>query len=134
MPRTQRDWAVLYCRGMSLFVLQGLVVLGLYAARGWDTPPDVLPVGLQLDPRHAVIHLITGLLGVGFGFFQRRGAVPFIQIFAVFYLALAILGTFTTFHLGLQLLLPENALHWGLGLAAALIGYGPLARRGRPAA
>jgi hypothetical protein len=117
---------------MSLFVLQGVVVLGLYAARGWDTPPDALPVGLQLDPRHAVIHLVTGLLGAAFGFLQPRGALPFIQVFALFYLGLAVLGTFTTFHLGLQLLLPENALHWTLGLAAALIGFGPLIWRRRP--
>jgi hypothetical protein len=122
----QADWARLYCRVMALFALQGVVILLAYAWLGWNTSPDALPPGLQLDPMHGVIHLVSGIIGAYFGFVRPSGAVRFIQIFALFYLGLAILGTFTHVHFGLQLELPENSLHWTLGLLAAAIGFGPV--------
>lgn len=121
----QFDWVRLYCRGMSLFALQGAVVLALYALRGWDTPPAALPLGLQLDPLHGVIHLLTGLAGAAFGFLRPMGAMLFLRLFTVFYLGLAVFGTFTHVNFGMQLQLPENALHWFLGSLAALIAFGP---------
>jgi len=124
----QADWVRLYCRFMTLFAVQGVVVLALYAVRGWNADPDSLPLGLQLDPLHGLIHLITGMLGAYFGFLRPAGALRFLQLFAVFYLSLAILGTFTRIHLGMQLELAENVLHWGLSVPAVLIAFGPAIR------
>jgi hypothetical protein len=121
----QQDWARAYCGFMALFALQGAVLLLLYAARGWDTDPGSFPLGLQLDPLHAAIHLATGLAGIWFAFFRPAYALPFLRGFAVFYLGLAVLGTFTRLHFGMQLELPENSLHWGLGTMAAVIAFGP---------
>jgi hypothetical protein len=120
------DWARLFCMVLSLFVIQGVIVLGFYALRGADQPPEALPTGLQLDPIHAVIHLVTGLVAAFFAFGYPRRAAAFLRAFAIFYLALAILGTFTDIHFGMQLELPENALHWSIGTLAAVIGYAPL--------
>ena len=126
LPNSQQDWALLYCRVMSLFALQGLVLLVLYAVLGFGTSPDDMPLGFQLDPLHAVIHLVTGLIAVWFGFWRPAGAVRFLQVFTIFYLALAVFGTFTDIHFGMQLELEENALHWPLSLIAGLISFGPL--------
>jgi len=125
-PTSQIEWVLLYCRIMSLFALQGLVLLFLYAARGFGTNPDEMPPGFGLDPLHAVIHLVTGLLGIYFGFLRPSGALLFLRIFTVFYLLLAVFGTFTDFHFGMQLELEENALHWPLAVLAGLIAFTPL--------
>ena len=92
-PRTWAGWARLYCQATILFAAQGVLLLAIYSVRGFDTSPDALPLGLQLDPRHAVIHLLFGLIGAAIGFWQPEGAVPFTLFFGLFYLALAIFGT-----------------------------------------
>ncbi len=125
-PNSQRDWVLLYCRIMSLFAVQGLIVLILYALRGFGTNPDDMPPGFGLDPLHAVIHLVTGLIGAYFGFWRPSGALHFLKVFTVFYLLLAIFGTFTNIHFGMQLELEENALHWPLSVVAGLISLTPL--------
>lgn len=125
------DWARLFCIVLSLFVIQGIVVLTFYVLRGMDTSPKALPLGLQLDPIHAVIHLVTGCLAALFAYRYPQKAPAFLRAFAIFYLALAVIGTFTDFHFGLQLELPENALHWSIGGLAAVIGYVPLLGRMR---
>jgi hypothetical protein len=109
---------------MSLFVLQGVIILLLYSSRGFDSNPDTMPPGLRLDPLHGVIHLVTGLIGSYFGFLRPSGALNFLRVFTVFYLALAIFGTFTPFHFGMQLELEENAFHWPLSLIAGGIAFG----------
>ena len=124
LPSTQQDWAVLYCKVMTFFVLQGLVILIIYSMRGFDTNPDTLPPGLKLDPAHGVIHFVTGLIGTYFAFWRPSGALTFLRVFAVFYLGLAFFGTFTDTHFGLQLELEENLFHWPLGLVAAFIAFG----------
>ena len=124
LPSTQQDWTVLYCKVMSLFVLQGLIILALYSMRGFDADPDSLPPGLRLDPAHGVIHLVTGLIGSYFAFWRPSGALTFLRLFSIFYLGLAFFGTFTNIHFGLQLELEENLFHWPLGLAAAFIAFG----------
>lgn len=128
LPRTQLAWAIFYCRLSALFALQGIVLIGLYAVRGFDTPPDAMPLGLKLDPLHSVIHLVSGLIGTGIALWRPGAAVRFVQGFSLFYLTLAVLGTFAPdhLHLGMQLELAENALHWPLGVIAAVIGFGPL--------
>lgn len=125
-PRTWAGWARLYCQATLLFAAQGVLLLTLYSVRGFDTNPDSLPLGLQLDPRHSVIHLVFGIIGAAIGFWQPQGAVPFTVFFGLFYLTLAVFGTFTPIHFGMQLLLPENALHWTLGTLAAVIGVAAL--------
>jgi hypothetical protein len=123
IPRSAIDWAVWYARIMTLFALQGLILIILYAIKGPQAGPDDLPPGLQLDRTHAVIHLVSGIIGAVIGFWKARYALRFIQLFAVFYLLLAIFGTFTHMHFGMQLQLAENGLHWTLGGIAAVIGF-----------
>lgn len=125
-PASQMDWVLLYCRFMSIFALQGVVLLTLYALRGFETNPDLMPPGLRLDPTHSVIHLVTGLLGMYFGFLRPSGALLFLRIFTVFYLLLAVFGTFTDIHFGMQLEFEENTLHWPLAVLAGLIAFTPL--------
>ena len=123
-PSSQQDWAVLYCKVMSLFVLQGVIILTLYSMRGFDADPDTLPPLLRLDPMHGVIHLVTGLIGTYFAFWKPSGALNFLRVFTIFYLGLAILGTFTHMHFGMQLELEENLFHWPLALLAAAVAFG----------
>ncbi len=126
--------ARLFCSLLTFGAVQGVVVLGLYAFMGPQTTPDDLPLGLQLDPLHGVIHLLSGLIGGYIGFWRPSAAVRFTQLFAVFYLLLAVVGTFSSMHFGMQIAPPENVLHWILGLIATTIGFGPFlvsaARRG----
>src|SRR5947209_8018188 len=120
-PRTWDGWARLYCQATILFAAQGVLLLLIYSVLGFNTSPYLLPLGLQLDPRHAVIHLLFGLIGATIGFRQPRGAVAFTAFFGLFYIALAIFGTFTPIHFGMKLAFSENALHWSLGLLAVII-------------
>ncbi len=134
-PHTWEGWARLYCQATVLFAAQGVLLLLIYSVRGFNTDPHTLPLGLQLDPRHAVIHLLFGLIGAAIGFWQPEGAVPFTLFFGLFYVALAIFGTFTSIHFGMKLGFSENSLHWTLGTLAAVIGLGAvLFRRREPAA
>ena len=128
-PRTWAGWARLYCQATILFAAQGVVLLLIYSIRGFNTDPYSLPLGLQLDPRHSVIHLLFGIIGAAIGFWQPEGAVPFTLVFGVFYIALAIFGTFTPIHFGMKLGLSENGLHWTLGTLAAVIGLGAVLQR-----
>ena len=109
---------------MSLFVLQGIIILAIYSMRGFDADPDSLPPLMKLDPMHGVIHLVTGLIGAYFAFWKPYGALSFLRVFTIFYLGLAFFGTFTDMHFGLQLELEENLFHWPLSLLAAWIAYG----------
>ena len=124
-PADQHEWVLLYCRVMALFALQGVIILAIYAVRGFDLNPDLMPPGLKLDPLHGVIHLVTGLAGAYFGFWKPAGALRFLQVFAVFYLLLAVFGSFTEIHFGMQLEAEENGLHWPLGSIAAIISFAP---------
>ncbi len=124
LPSNQNEWALFYCKVMTLFALQGIVILALYALRGFDTDPDTLPPGLRLDPLHGVIHLVTGLIGTYFAYWRSSGALSFLRAFTVFYLGLAILGTFTHSHFGMQLEFEENAFHWTISLIAVAIAFG----------
>ena len=123
-PASQHDWVLLYCRVMALFVVQGGILLALYGMRGFGASPDSMPPGLRLDPMHAVIHLVTGLIGSYFGFRRPSGALTFLRVFTIFYLGLAIFGTFTNMHFGMQLEFEENAFHWPLSLIAGAIAFG----------
>lgn len=124
-PRTQVDWSVWYCRGMALFALQGVIILAIYATRGFGTSPDAMPPGLKLDPLHGVIHLVTGFIGGYLGFRRPGSALRFLQGFTIFYLSLAVIGTFTAIRFGMQLEIEENVFHWSIGGLAAVIAFGP---------
>lgn len=129
MPRGQTEWALLVCRISGVvFTLQGLLLIGLYAARGFDTPPEAMPPGLQLDPRHAVLHLAIGLVGAFVGFRRPSEALVFVRMLAGLYLGLAFLGTFTPYHFGMQLAFEENTFHLVVGTLMAVIGVGPQLR------
>jgi hypothetical protein len=123
-PPVQQAWVLLYCKIMTLFVLQGIIILAIYTVRGFDAHPDTLPPFLRLDPMHGVIHLVTGFIGTYFAFWKPNSALAFLRVFTVFYTCLAILGTFTSTHFGMQLEFEENSFHWTLSLIAAAIAFG----------
>jgi hypothetical protein len=127
IPKTQTAWAVLYCRALVLFIFQGIMIEILHAISGWNTPRGNFPIGFRLDPRHGILHLVTGIIAtyIGFGPPSEKAAVRFTQGFGIFYLLLAVFGTFTKYHFGLELGFSENAIHWILGGYSALIGFGP---------
>jgi hypothetical protein len=127
MLKTQAGWAVLYCRFLVLFILQGILIEVFHAFSGWNTPRSQFPVGFRLDWRHGILHLVTGILAtyIGFGPPSEKAAIRFTQGFGIFYLLLAAFGTFTNIHFGLELGFSENAIHWILGGYSALIGFGP---------
>jgi hypothetical protein len=124
LPLNQREWALFYCKVMTLFALQGIVILAIYSLRGFNTDPDSLPPGLRLDPLHGVIHLVTGLIGTYYAFWKPESALTFLRAFTIFYVGLAILGTFTHSHFGMQLEFEENSFHWTISLIAVAIAFG----------
>ena len=133
--KTQAGWARLYCcLAGVLFALQGLVVLGLYSVKGFDTPPEAMPFNFQIDPLHGLLHLVTGLIATYIGFWKTDWTIRFVQVFSLFYIGLALLGTFTVWNFGLRLGSEENNFHWTIGLITAAIGFGPLLFAARPKA
>ncbi len=111
-------WAA---RATLYFALQGAGLLLAYAWLGFSTHPDTFPPGLRLDPIHAGVHLVWGIVGAFIGFCAPRLAAAFILVFAIFYLGLAVLGTFTHTHLGMRLATGENVFHWIVGPLALLV-------------
>jgi hypothetical protein len=122
---TRERLSLLFCQAMTFFALQGAYVALTYAFTGPGIGPDRFLIGFRLDPIHAVVHLALGVAGAYVGFFRPTLAVFFTRFFAVFYLALAFFGTFTTIHFGMRLGLSENSLHWSLGALTAIIGFLP---------
>jgi Domain of unknown function (DUF4383) len=82
------------------FLAQGGILLLSYAYYGFKTDPHSFPLGFRLDPIHAAVHFVWGLIGTYIGFFQPRYATAFVLAFAVFYTVMAVLGTFTPYHFG----------------------------------
>ncbi len=115
-------WGV---RAVCFFLPQGAGLLIVYAILGFDTDPDLLPLGFRLDPLHAAVHLVWGIAATYVAFMRPRWAMPFMLAFAGFYITLAVFGTFTTQHFCLRLGPGENTFHWIAGPAALIIGlYG----------
>lgn len=116
-------WAA---RALVYFLIQGAGLLAAYAYFGFGTSPDAFPPGLRLDPVHAGVHIVWGIAAAYVGFWRPRFATGFVLAFAVFYIALALLGTLTHHHFGMRLGTGENIFHWIVGpaaLAVGLVGY-----------
>ena len=83
--------------------------------------------GFQVNLVHNLVHLVTGVLGIGAAFFgwSRR----FNQVFGIIYLVLGILGLFPVFYFGGKLLGllaingADNVLHIVVGIVAAGVGF-----------
>ena len=117
---------VVWAARLSLyFLVQGGIILLAYAYYGFGTDPDSFALGFRLDPIHAGVHFVWGLVGSFIGFFSPRYATVYLLAFAAFYTVMAILGTFTPYHLGMQLKTGVNLFHWALlGPAWAIGLYG----------
>jgi lysylphosphatidylglycerol synthetase-like protein (DUF2156 family) len=124
LPRDLPSVAILGCKLLTFFAIQGMVVLLYYAVTAPPADHERLPPGLQLDPIHAVVHLLVGLGGMYVGFRATSYAIQYLRGFGILYLALAVLGTFTSFYLGMHLGFDENVLHWTAGAIATLVGFG----------
>jgi hypothetical protein len=123
MPRDIEGLAQLGARLTLFFAAQGSAILAYYALTSGPADPSRLPLGLQLDPIHAAVHLAIGLAGGYVGFVRPAAAIFFMQVFGLLYLALAVFGTFTSIHFGMELAFNENALHWSVGTIAVVIGF-----------
>lgn len=124
LPRDHQGWAVLGSRALVLLGLEGAIVLVALALMGPNASYETLPLGFQVNHPHAVLHLASGVAGALFGFVWTTAAVSFTRVFAVFYVLLAIFGSFTPYHFGLDLKLGENLFHWTVGLSCAAVAFG----------
>src|SRR6478735_1081762 len=114
---------VVWAARLSLFLLiQGIVVLGSYAYYGFGTDPSHFGPGFGLDPIHAAVNLVWGLVGSLIGFFMPRLSISFVLAFAIFFTLFAGFGTFTADHFGMQLETTDNLSNWAMALAAWAIG------------
>jgi hypothetical protein len=106
---------VVWAARLSLyFLVQGGIILLSYAYYGFNTDPSSFALGFRLDPIHAAVHFVWGLVGSFIGFYAPRYSTYFLLAFAVFYTIMAILGTFTTYHFGMHLDSRVNMFHWFL--------------------
>ncbi len=112
-------WAA---RATGLLLPQGLLVLAIYAILGFDLPLESLPLGLRIDPLHAVMHAIWGAAGAFVGFVKPDWSIPWLILFGVYYLVMSILGMFTDIHFGLHLGPRENSFHLVIGSASFALG------------
>jgi hypothetical protein len=126
LPHNGTDLARRGCQLTTFFAIQGAIVLGFYLVAGPPADLERLPLGFQLDPIHAAVHLAVGLVGGYVGFLRPSAAMRFLQVFGILYLGLAILGTFTSTHFGMHLEFNENVLHWTVGVLAVVVGFGLL--------
>lgn len=104
------------------FLAQGGILLLSYAYYGFGTDPDRFAIGFRLDPLLAAVHFVWGLAGTFIGFYRPRYATAYALAFAVFYTALAALGSFTPYHLGMRLGQNINMFHWCVALFAWAAG------------
>jgi hypothetical protein len=114
--------AIWFTRALVYFLIQGAGLLVAYWWIGFDTSPDVFPPGLRLDPIHAGVHAVWGAVATYVGFVRPGYATGFVLAFAIFYLGLAILGTFGDHHFGMRLGGGENVFHWIIGPTAMAVG------------
>jgi hypothetical protein len=112
-------WAA---RATGLLLPQGLLVVAIYAVLGFDLPLDSLPLGIRIDPLHAVMHAIWGAAGAFVGFVRPQWSIPWLIVFGIYYVTMAILGTFTDIHFGLHLGPRENSFHLVIGSASLILG------------
>lgn len=114
---------VVWAARLTLFLLvQSMIVLAAYAYYGFGTEQSHFGPGFRLDPIHASINLVWGLVGSVIGFFMPRFSIAFVLAFAVFYTLFAGFGTFTADQFGMRLDATDNALNWLLALAAWATG------------
>src|SRR6266540_7496223 len=91
-PEPEAEWAgaettplVVWAARLSLYFLaQGGILLLSYAYYGFKTDPHNFALGFRLDPIHAAVHFVWGLVGTYIGFYRPRYATAFVLAFAVF--------------------------------------------------
>lgn len=108
-------WAV----RLSLFLfIQGAIVLASFAYYGFGTDPSHFGPGFRLDPIHASVNLVWGFVGSVIGFFAPRFAIDFTLAFALFFTAIAALGTFGPDEFGMPLGRWAGVTYWLLAAFA----------------
>src|SRR5262249_9559132 len=124
---------VVWAARLSIYFLaQGGILLLSYAYFGFKTDPNSLPLGFRLDPIHATVHFVWGLVGTCIGFFQPRYATAFVLSFAVLYTFMAVGGTFTPCRFGMVLDYRVNLFQWFLVPPVWAIGLYGLWRERHP--
>ena len=131
-PLDSPHWSVeVWAARLSVYLLaQGGIMLLAYAYYGFNTDPHSFALGFRLDPIRAAVHFVWGLAGTFIGFFRPRYATAFVLAAAVFFAALAILGTFTSHAFGMTFEARTNLFNWCVALLAAAAGSYALGRKG----
>jgi hypothetical protein len=125
---------VVWAARLSVYLLaQGALVLLAYVYYGFDSDPETFALGFRIDPVLAAVNLAWGLVGTFIGFYRPRYSLAFVLAFAAFYVALAVLGSFTATHFGMLLNERVNRFHWAIAIAAWAIGLAALWRKRHPA-
>ena len=100
------------------------IVLTVVGVAGFFVTDSLL--GFGVNGAHNVIHLLSGLLGVGAGFYAAgQWARDYNKWLGVVYLAVAVLGFFWAGFAGwLNINAADNILHLVLGVVLAGVGFG----------
>ena len=110
--------AVMYSRIFGI-VLTIVGVLGLFVTTNQDTASSLL--GFDVNLTHNLVHLATGLIGVGVGFYALAYARMYAIVFGVVYTALGVWGLvegsgFDPFGLFGSIDMADNILHLAIGV------------------
>ncbi|HET7717440.1 MAG TPA: DUF4383 domain-containing protein [Bauldia sp.] len=121
-------WAT---RATGLLLPQGLIVLLIYSLGGLDLPLESLPLGLRIDPLHALMHVVWGAGGAIVGFARPQWSTPWLLVFGIYYVAVAMLGMFTELRFGMHFGIRDNTFHLVVGSGAIAVAlYAALRNRG----
>lgn len=118
MDTTTASPAVMYARIFGI-VLTIVGVLGLFVTTSQDTV-DLL-LGFDVNLTHNLVHLATGVLGLGAGFIMLSYARLYALVFGVVYTALGVWGLivgdgFDPFGLFGNVNMADNILHLAIGV------------------
>lgn len=111
--------AVWYARIVGI-VLTVVGVLGLIVTTDQESVRSLM--GFDVNLTHNLVHLATGLVGVGIGFFALTMSRMYALVFGIVYAVLGIWGliegaNFNPLGLFVQINMADHVLHLALGVA-----------------
>ena len=123
MIQTQAAWTVNRIVAFVIGIL--FLILGILGLILHPTSGNIF--GFQVDLVHNLVHLVTGILGIGAAYTGQSRR--FNQVFGIIYLVLGILGLFPGLYFAGRLLGimhvngADNLLHLIVGIVASAVGF-----------